>query len=63
MPDRKIIFAVNLQLKLFPATVANTDIGSLKSLHDTFLKNCLYHMLVKFEQKSYGSNYAKVFKA
>ena len=43
------MFAVNLPLKLFPATVANADIGSLKSLH-TFLKTCLYHMLVKFEQ-------------
>ena len=34
-------------LKLFLATVANADIGSLKSL-DTFLTKCLYHMLVKF---------------
>ena len=33
----KSIFAVNLPLKLFPATVANVDIESLKSLH-TFLK-------------------------
>ena len=51
MPDRKInfIFAVNLPLKLFRATVANADIESLKSLH-TFLTKCLYHMLVKFEQ-------------
>ena len=48
-PIGKSIFAVNLPLKLFCATVAKTDIGSLKSLH-TFLKNCLYHMLVKFEQ-------------
>ena len=48
-PIRKSIFAVNLPLELFPATVANTDIGSIKSLH-TFLKNCLYHKLVKFEQ-------------
>ena len=32
----KSIFAVNLLLKLFRATVAKTDIGSLKSLH-TFL--------------------------
>ena len=39
------MFAANLPLKLFPATVANADIGSLKSL-----KKCLYHMLVKFEQ-------------
>ena len=49
MPDRKIIFAVNLPLKLFPATVANADIGSLKSLH-TFLKKCLYNMQVNFEE-------------
>ena len=47
--DRKTIFGVNLPLKLFPATVANDDIRSLKSLH-TFLKDCLYHMLLKFEQ-------------
>ena len=39
----------NLPLKLFPATVANADIRSPKSLH-TFLKECLYHMLLKFEQ-------------
>ena len=48
-PIGKSVFAVNLSLKLFPATVANADIRSLKSLH-TFLKECLYHMLVKFEQ-------------
>ena len=48
-PIWKSIFAVNLPLKLFRATVDNADIGNLKSLH-TFLKNCLYHMLVKFEQ-------------
>ena len=46
---RKSIFAVNLLLKLFPTTIANADIESLKSLH-TFLKTCLFHMLVKFEQ-------------
>ena len=45
----KSIFAVNLPLKLFRATIANADIGSLKSFH-TFLLKCLYHMLVKFEQ-------------
>ena len=49
MPDRKVNFGVDLPLKLFRATVANADIGSLKSLH-TFLTKCLYHMLVKFEQ-------------
>ena len=36
--------------KLFRATIANADIESLKSLY-TFLTKCLYHMLVKFEQK------------
>ena len=45
----KSIFVVNLPLKLFPATVANADIGSLKSLHTLFDKY-LDHMLVKFEQ-------------
>ena len=48
----KLIFAVNLPLKLFLATVTNADIGSLKFLH-TFFKTCLYYMsmmLVKFEQ-------------
>ena len=45
MPDRKINFAVNSSLKLFRATVAVADIGSLKSLH-TFLEKCLYHMPV-----------------
>ena len=37
-----------MPLKVFPAAVANADIGSLKSLH-TFKKK-LYQMLVKFEQ-------------
>ena len=48
-PIGKSIFAVNLPLKLFRATIANVDIESLKSLH-TFLTKCLYHKLVKFEQ-------------
>ena len=48
-PIKQSIFAENLLLKLFPATVANADIGSLKYFH-TFLKKCLYHMLVEFEQ-------------
>ena len=48
-PIGKSIFAVNLPLKLFRATVDNADIGSLKSLH-TYLTKCLYRMLVKFEQ-------------
>ena len=48
-PSGKLIYAVNLPLKLFPATVANADIGSLKSLH-TLFGMYLDHMLVKFEQ-------------
>ena len=48
-PIGKSIFAVNLPFKDFRATVANADTGSLESLH-TFLKKCLYHMLMKFEQ-------------
>ena len=35
-PIGKSIFTVNLPLKLFPATVVNADIGSLKSLHTLF---------------------------
>ena len=44
-PIGKSIFAVNLPLNLFRATVANTVIGSLRSLHK-FLTKYLYHMLV-----------------
>ena len=48
MSDRKVIFAVNLQLELFTATFANADTGRQKFLHtlfDTYFK----HMLAKFE--------------
>ena len=45
----KSIFASNLPFKLFRATVANANIGSLESLY-TFLKKYSYHMLLKFEQ-------------
>ena len=48
-PIGKSSFAVNLPLKLIRASIANADIGNLNSLH-TFLKNCLYHMLLKFEE-------------
>ena len=56
-PIGKSIFAVNLPLQLFPAIVANSDIKRLKSLH-TFLKKCLYYMLVKFEQNSSGVSHS-----
>ena len=42
-------FLQYLPLKLFPATVANADIESLKSLHTLFSKY-MDHTLVKFEQ-------------
>ena len=42
---KKSIFVVNLPLKLFLTTVANADIGSLKSLHTVFGKH-LDHMLL-----------------
>ena len=48
-PIGKWIFAINLELKLFRATVANAKIGSLESL-PTLFDTSLYHMLVKFEQ-------------
>ena len=48
-PSGKSIFAVNLPLQLFLATVANADIGSLKSLYKLFNKY-LDYLLVKFEQ-------------
>ena len=48
-PIGKSIVAVNLALKLFPATVANADIGSLKSLHTLFDKY-LDHMLVNLNK-------------
>ena len=46
-PIGKSIFAVNLPLKLFRATVANAYIGSLKFL--TLFDKYVDHMLVKFE--------------
>ena len=42
-PIGKSIFAVDLRLKLFRVTIANADIGSLKSLH-TLLKNCWWNL-------------------
>ena len=48
-PIGKSIFAVNLTLKLFRATVANADIGNLSSLH-TLFDTYLDHTLGKFEQ-------------
>ena len=47
-PIGKPIFAVNTPLKLFHATVANTNTESLKSLHTLFDTYSDY-MLAKFE--------------
>ena len=47
----KLIFAVNLTLKVFRSTVANADIGKSKSfLHKLFDTYLDYYMLMKFEQ-------------
>ena len=48
-PIGKSIVAVNLPLKLTPATITNANIGSIKSLHTLFDKH-LDNILVKFEQ-------------
>ena len=48
MSDRKMNFAVNLQLELFSATVENADTGRLKSLH-TLFDTYFNHMLAKFK--------------
>ena len=49
MTDWKINFCSKFAVKILPATVANADIGGLKSLHTLFDKY-LDHILVKFEQ-------------
>ena len=48
-PIVKSIFAVNLPLKLSSTTVANSDIGNLKSFHALF-DEYMERMLVKFER-------------
>ena len=55
MSGRKLIFAENLPLKLFRATVANADILSLKSLHK-LLNTYLDHILPKFESNRIVQN-------
>ena len=49
IPDRKINFCSKFAVKTLPVTVANADIGSLKSLHTLFDK-FLDHMLVNLDQ-------------
>ena len=51
----KMIFATNIELKLFRVTVANANIGSLKSLC-TLFDMSLDHMLVKFKQNRMVEN-------
>ena len=54
----KFIAKFNFLIRYFMLPlIADADIGSLKSLHALF--DNLEHMLVKFEQKSYGPNYTK----
>ena len=48
------MFAVNMPLKLFRATIDNADIGSLKSLHKMFVPHAS-----EIWTKSYGQNYTK----
>ena len=43
----KLIFAINLPLKVFSAPVASTENGSLNSLY-TLFNTYLEHMLTKF---------------
>ena len=55
MSDWKTFFTANFPLKLYRATVANADTGSLKFLHtifDTYLDN----MLAIFQPKSIFQN-------
>ena len=47
-PIGKSIFAVNLQVKLFYATVSNADTGSLKAQH-TLFDTYLDHILARFK--------------
>ena len=49
MSDWKMNFCNKFAIKTFCATVANANIGSLKSLPSLF-DICLGHMMVKFEQ-------------
>ena len=54
-PTGKSIFAVNLPLKLYRATAANADTGSLKFLH-TLFDSYWDHMLAKFEANRIAQN-------
>ena len=56
---RKSIFAVNFPLKLFPATVANANTESLKSLY-TLFDSYLDYMLAKFEPNRIFRNVQKM---
>ena len=51
IPGRKINFCSKFTIKTLLCYLANADIGTLNSLHK-FLKKCLSHTLVKFEQNS-----------
>ena len=55
LPIGKSIFAINLPLKLFSATVANVNTESLKSLH-TLFDTYLDYMLAQFESNRVVQN-------
>ena len=55
MPDLKINFCGKFAIKIFCATVANAETGSLKSLH-TLFDTYLDHILVKIEPKCMVQN-------
>ena len=61
MRDRNSSFVVNLLLKLFRATVANADTGSLKSLH-TLFDTHLDHVLAKFDEANRMVQNVQIFK-
>ena len=51
-------FTAKIDLRVFYVTITDAVIGSLKYLHTLFVKY-LDHMLVTFQQKSYGPNCTK----
>ena len=54
----KSLFAINLPLQFFHATVANDDIESFKSFN-TFLKKLFVPYASEIWTKSYGPTYSK----
>ena len=59
MPDRKINFCSKFAIKIFRTTIADTDTGSLRSLH-TLFDTYLDYMLTKFEANRMVQNVENV---